>query len=262
MDTGAPAAALDQFYARLLRALEQEHQRQAWDQLQKHEREMLSLSANRGGASGGAGAERGGRAELAASAKSTTSIAAAPLSPRRTLGQLTVSRNTQVTTPLRATYGISANESAADGSNSAPSASAEPIPVPTMSLMTTAEFASSPLRHSQGVPIGKAANEEVAGRGVAPHSPPRRAGPEVGGQSPRRRQRSTAVVPQETNEHDARLGITYNRPPLAGAAADGRVFVDKWDCLLLLQMLLPLDCASSATEAAVDYFRTTMAVIF
>lgn len=45
------------------------------------------------------------------------------------------------------------------------------------------------------------------------------------------------------------------------AAADGRVVVDKWDCLLLLYVLPPLDCANAATDAAVDYFRAAIAVV-
>jgi hypothetical protein len=78
---------------------------------------------------------------------------------------------------------------------------------------------------------------------------------------------SEASISERTASHDAEEQFISDRRLVRAirllryaAAADGRKCVDKWDCLLLLHMLPPLDCASSATEAAVDYFRTKMAV--
>lgn len=65
-----------------------------------------------------------------------------------------------------------------------------------------------------------------------------------------------------TEQHlisDRRL-VRSTRLLCYAAAADGRTAVDKWDCILLLHVLPPMDCASAATDAAVNYLRVALAV--
>eukprot|EP00729_Bicosta_minor_P005014 gene5014-29838_t len=213
----AAAPALDQFYARLLRALEQEHQRQAWEQQQKHDREMLSLS-QRSSADGGSSAGLapvpahtaaydmggGGGGGAAAAAAATDP----PRSPRRIMAGMTMAEiDTQPATA---------------GSAHQPVAMQPPA------------NANEALQDEQvGFGLDAAGGRE---KEATDHSPPggfgqhhhhhhHQVGPEVGGRSPRRRPRTTAA--ELANAANDSSAAPYNGRGSGGSGAGGGLFTGR-----------------------------------